>query len=247
MYIYKITNLVNNKVYIGQTIQSPERRWTEHKRDLNSNSHCNVHLQSAWNKYGQDNFVFEVIDTASSVEFLNELEGSYIKKYKSKCYNFMSGGLNGYHSEETKKKISVSLTGKKSTKNSSVKKSRTRRPFGYPTVVDSFGNEYKIDVLAHFCKTHGLKQTGMFDLVNGKKRQYKGWHLKNTDLSMSSFDLIAQKNRRLQYNNLKSPNGTIFTDIKNISQFAKDNDLQVSNLWAVLVGKNKSHRGWSST
>ena len=60
-YIYRITNTINNKCYIGQT-KDYEQRFAEHKRLLRRNKHQNPHLQSAWNKYGEKNFSFDVIE-----------------------------------------------------------------------------------------------------------------------------------------------------------------------------------------
>jgi len=65
--IYKITNIVNNKLYIGQTIRM-KARWKEHKKELNDGSHNNIHLQNSWNKYSQDNFKFEVIEECKREE-----------------------------------------------------------------------------------------------------------------------------------------------------------------------------------
>jgi len=58
--IYKIVNLVNGNIYIGQSCHVNER-FKQHFRLLTRNLHDNKHLQYAWNKYGEKNFVFEVI------------------------------------------------------------------------------------------------------------------------------------------------------------------------------------------
>lgn len=91
-YIYKIENTVNNKVYIGQT-KDPNKRRRDHFRRLKNNKHENPYLQVAWNKYGENNFTFEVIDEG---ENYNQLEKYYIKKYKSNDnnygYNILPGG-----------------------------------------------------------------------------------------------------------------------------------------------------------
>lgn len=52
--VYLILNLVNRKFYIGSTIVSFKKRFRDHKRKLTQNKHGNIHLQSAWNKYGAD-------------------------------------------------------------------------------------------------------------------------------------------------------------------------------------------------
>lgn len=58
--IYKIRNIVNDKLYVGSSCSMQERK-TKHIRDLRLNKHHSPKLQNAWNKYGENNFVFEVI------------------------------------------------------------------------------------------------------------------------------------------------------------------------------------------
>lgn len=91
-YIYKITNTINNKVYIGQTIRNPLLRKEEHFNNLKNGIHHNSHLQHSFNKYG-DVFKFEVIETCPD-DKLNEREVALIKKFKSydKGYNETKGG-----------------------------------------------------------------------------------------------------------------------------------------------------------
>ncbi len=59
--VYLITNLVNNKVYVGSTGRSFDVRWSQHKLALNHGTHHSPHLQRSWDKYGESNFVFEVV------------------------------------------------------------------------------------------------------------------------------------------------------------------------------------------
>lgn len=103
--IYCITNLNNNKRYIGQTYDL-KYRWMRYKSDLNCGSHHNKHLQSAWNKYGEENFIFEELEYCS-LEQLDEREIYWIGYYNSQNqefgYNLADGGLGcrGYkHTEE---------------------------------------------------------------------------------------------------------------------------------------------------
>lgn len=74
--IYKITNLINNKCYIGQSIDI-QRRWNKHK-----NSNLSYPLYNAFRLYGLENFLFEVLEECDRAE-LNEKELFYIKKYNS--------------------------------------------------------------------------------------------------------------------------------------------------------------------
>lgn len=244
MYIYEIKNLINNKVYIGQTIQEPKRRWIEHKRDLNKGNHSNCHLQNAWNKYGSLNWSFRIIDKVKSQRELNRLEEQYIKKNKN-GYNIREGGSNGKLSEETKNKISKSLLGKKHSSNSKKMRSKTRRPEGYPVVISPTGKEHKIEDLTNFCKKYKLHCTGMFDLVNKKAIHYKNWTLKGTTLPSDLFDLISLGQRPSGYPSIKSPSGKIYKDIINLRRFCRENNLTATNLHAVIKGKAKSHKGWT--
>ena len=57
--IYKITNNINNKFYIGSS-KNITKRFKEHKWRLKNNKHPNNKLQNSWNKYGEENFKFEV-------------------------------------------------------------------------------------------------------------------------------------------------------------------------------------------
>lgn len=64
--VYIITNLINGKIYIGSTTESFQLRWSTHKRSLKGNRHCNRHLQFAVNKYGVENFKFEILEECLS-------------------------------------------------------------------------------------------------------------------------------------------------------------------------------------
>jgi len=67
--IYQIRNIINNKRYIGSTIDF-ERRFRQHKSDLKLNKHDTIKLQNAWNKYGEQSFIFEIIVESEDEELL---------------------------------------------------------------------------------------------------------------------------------------------------------------------------------
>ena len=107
-FIYSIKNKINNKIYIGQT-RCGRERWSNHKYELNNNCHSNKHLQNAWNKYGEDNFEFSILEYCI-IDNLNDSEIRWIEYYDStnpdKGYNLESGGrVNKKISEETKQKL----------------------------------------------------------------------------------------------------------------------------------------------
>ena len=91
MIIYKITNKQNNKVYIGQTINSLEARWKRHQTDALNNI-IDTHFARAIKYYGADNFEVEIIDTASSQEELTQKEYYWIDYYQA--------SINGYNEND---------------------------------------------------------------------------------------------------------------------------------------------------
>ena len=88
MWIYKITNIQNNKVYIGQSIRPINQRFQRHINDALNNI-LDTHFARAIKKYGKENFVIEEIDTANTQEELNKKEQYWIKYYDSV--------INGYN------------------------------------------------------------------------------------------------------------------------------------------------------
>ena len=106
-YIYKIRNRIDNKIYVGQTIQDVEARWKDH---LKKGSNCR-YLKSAINKYGMDNFEFKLVCITFDNQ-LDDMEIKYIEQYNSLVpngYNLRLGGNSGRHNSETKQKISETL------------------------------------------------------------------------------------------------------------------------------------------
>jgi group I intron endonuclease len=86
--IYKIINVVNNKFYVGSAVDL-KRRKTRHFSELRTGKHNNRHLQSAWAKYGEQAFVFVVVEELSEATDLLAAENVWLKEHvgKAYCYN----------------------------------------------------------------------------------------------------------------------------------------------------------------
>ena len=114
MVIYKITNNVNGKAYVGQTTIDVEKRWKEHCKKSKQNVSA---ISNAIQKYGKGNFTFEVIiNNIVTIKELNNLEEFYIKELDTISplgYNLTSGGLNYIFSDSTKEKMRNVNLGKK--------------------------------------------------------------------------------------------------------------------------------------
>lgn len=97
MLIYKITNQINGKIYIGKTEQTLEQRWARHLQDVGV---VNRPLYNAIAKYGKENFALCVLEHCTSEQELCEKEIDWISKLHSTVlygnYNISEGGGGGY-------------------------------------------------------------------------------------------------------------------------------------------------------
>ena len=116
--IYFIVNLVNSKLYVGSAVDF-EKRWKNHRIELRLNRHCNIYLQAAWNKHGESNFAFYVIEHVDRSQLV-EREQYWIDRSqccdREKGYNLAptAGSLIGFKpTQETLEKLSKIRKGKK--------------------------------------------------------------------------------------------------------------------------------------
>lgn len=194
--IYTIKNLVNNKLYIGSSSRL-NRRYSEHKIDLNKNKHCNIFLQRAWDKYGQHNFVFEIVEYCDKNQLLEREEYwiNYFSSYKKEngyniCIKPKSGRLGIKSRQETIEKIRQSLIGKstwnkgrKMTKAWLLEKEKTLKGIPRPnsgckkqyTFISPIGEVVTFIGLRKFCRENNLRHTSLWQVSLGKQKEYKGW------------------------------------------------------------------------
>lgn len=115
--IYRIRNLKNGKCYIGSASYLTQRKY-RHFSSLEKNCHDNEHLQSAYNKYGKENFIFEILVYCDK-ESLLILEGLFIKSYRSyqREYGYNkreipNSNIGMKMSKESRERKSLSLKGR---------------------------------------------------------------------------------------------------------------------------------------
>jgi len=112
MLIYKITNTINGKIYIGQTSKSVEQRWREHCLDASRKGPARSAIHAAIRKYGPDKFSIQEVTSCATQEELNLAEVHYIKELQANWayfgYNLAEGGYRPGHSEATRKRMSAS-------------------------------------------------------------------------------------------------------------------------------------------
>jgi len=88
--VYTITNTVNGKMYVGSAQRYFSSRWSDHRRKLRSNTHYNDHLQRSWNKYGEESFRFEILETYPP-EYCLQMEYYWV--------NLLDTVSNGYNAD----------------------------------------------------------------------------------------------------------------------------------------------------
>lgn len=149
--IYRFVNFKNGKIYVGSAINLYRRR-IDHIKELRAGKHRNSYLQRAWNKYGEENFCFEILELCEKEKLL-ELEQKWIDKLncvKPNGYNLnpiagsnlgrifdddfklkASARQNGIkHSEETRKRMSEAHSNKKRDPSIGLKISEAKKGKG---------------------------------------------------------------------------------------------------------------------
>ena len=170
MYIYKITNLINNKIYVGQTIRTIEARFKRHCYSQSSNS-IRTAMNLAIRKYGKDNFKIELLDTATTRDELNIKENYWILKLNSLSpngYNLNTGGDSKIMSEETKKKISIANKGRTLTEEhkEKIRIANTGYKVSDTTKKKLSDINKKLKIPKHVRKMASLKNSKLYILQN---------------------------------------------------------------------------------
>lgn len=232
--IYKIENLINKKVYVGQTC-NVARRFSNHKIKLDRGVHSNPHLQAAWNKYGSESFVFKVIEVFNpELNFdINAMEKYWIKKLKSTVpefgYNKLSGGDGGGSpNQETREKLRVANTGRKQSLETRKKRSKSM-----------IGKQNRLG------KKHSEKTKKLMSIAKSKKM---GWEPHPNSLKAGLKNLkpadtrVVQKSIEVNSKKIRDDLGNIFSSITKAALFYKTHK---SNITAVCKGIRKTANGRS--
>ena len=181
--IYCIKNILDNKVYVGKATNL-KGRINAHKHLLRKDKHVNIYLQRAWNKYGEANFEFSILQECE-IDILPEMEAIWVKtknaNHPDHGYNLMVvGRQNHHHSVETKLKMSKAKLGYKMSsqhlENNNLSKYKCIIQYDLEGnfINEWLGASYVRDKL-------GYNQGNITAVCNGKRKSAHGyiWKYKN--------------------------------------------------------------------
>lgn len=217
MYIYKITNLRNNKIYIGQTTKTVKQRWKRHKYDSLKNR-IDTHFSRAIRKYGPNNFLVEQIDTAKNKEELTLKEQYWVKFFDSIKYGyneaiptFKSGG-NTYKNKTAKEleiikdKIRKSKTGGKNPNARKVKcknlQTNEEKHFNSMAEMQKYFKEKNHQFISRRClgKIKSLYRGEWIIGYENKPYNQDFTQFKNINKSQKIFVTVLQNNFQKEFN-----------------------------------------------
>jgi group I intron endonuclease len=144
--IYKIRNIINNDYYIGSA-KNIKRRWDRHRCGLRNNKHENIILQRAWNKYGEENFVFEIIENCE-INMLLELEQKYLNL--KPVYNIGITASGGDNISNNPNKNNIIIKMKKSLSNTIQNMNEIERKLTYSRPMEKNPN-WKGGISVKYC------------------------------------------------------------------------------------------------
>lgn len=196
--IYKIVNKVNGKYYVGSSndICSKYGRWYEHRNNLIKNKHSNNHLQMAWNKYGESNFEFVIVELCDVTQLLM-IEQKYLdvaKTNQRNVYNvsFLSSGGKIYDIHPMLGKKQTSESNSKNSISNKIAQSgekNSRYDHTIYTFYNQITNSKYEGTMYSFYKKYNISKDRVYALVNRKKgnRSVKGWAIdKNQKIGILS-------------------------------------------------------------
>lgn len=247
--VYLIKNTLTDTAYVGSSVNI-KTRWTVHKSSLRGGYHANVHLQRAWNKYGEQAFQFVVLELCS-VETLREIEQKWLDFHRkeSKVYNMaintsdpMTGRVS---SEETRQKISRALTGLKRTERECrIIGERSARD--YPAFVHVSGDTIPAGRnLSKLCRNKGFSLLAMKQVVRGVNKSHDGWMLKSRAIHQPDGTWTIDKGSRADfYPAFIHSTGEIIPAGKNLAQLCHKRGLSRPHMYSVKNGQRPTCQGW---
>jgi group I intron endonuclease len=221
--VYSIECSVDNKIYIGSSVNI-DQRWSNHKKDLKKGTHHSYLLQIAWDKFGGDNFIFSVLE---ETEDMYTREQFYMDKYKSHDKNF------GYNICPIAGMVDVVQA-------------------KYYIVTRPNGEEIEVYNMHEFCRNENINlrpecmtrvATGWMNQHRKYKCRYKGVSVKEWEKTRIRQNKSGPKTSWKGQWEIKFPDGKIEI-INTLTSFCKNNNLSEHCMHKVADGKCYYHKGF---
>ena len=236
--IYKATNKINGKSYIGQTIETLNERKAKHiscaclKKD-------NIYFHNTIKKHGKENFIWEVLTECNSLKELNKTEIEMIEKYNTfeSGYNLTKGGegqIGFKHSEGAKKKMSKSSKGFKHSEESKRKMSEAQKGEKHHFYGKRFSEEYKRKLSeSHMGKKHSEESKRKMGKARKGENNSNYGKYGNKSPNAKKYVVITPKGEKI-----------FVCGIVDFCRNHKKEKLYYSGLIRVANGEYKQHKGY---
>lgn len=252
-FIYKITNKITGKCYIGETNRDdPEKRWKQHINTINKNKGCPA-LKDAVKKHGIENFKFEIIIICFDEDRFR-YEKEYIQKYNSivpNGYNILPGGLGGAgfkgkkHTEESIKKMVEG--GKKFRENNpnhfETYREKLKESMKKVNISSAIRNSEKWQKAKQEGRLGGRahKDGKLSDETKDKIKQSVNKYYENNSIEKHREAMAKSKGRRVvQY----TKDNTFVKEYVSMSDAGRTSGVKASNIQHVLAGRAKTAGGY---
>jgi group I intron endonuclease len=267
--VYQIRNLVNDKFYIGSTHKPLQRRIHEHLTKLRANYHNNKHLQSAWNKYGEENFIFETVEDITlpedysndrKYELITSKEMHYITTMNPE-YNIAreirAGKLGRSPSKEEREHLRKLFTGRKVSDEArkKIREARAKQVITEETKrkigEKSKGNKYCLGHKQSEEQKQKARESALKNIKNGvgfhsiESQEKRTKTLKivfNTPEMKEKLKATARNRNRKLFVCIKD--GVIINQFSTKIEAAEALGIKSLGISAVLTGEQKTHRGY---
>jgi group I intron endonuclease len=254
--IYQIRCKVSNTIYVGGT-KNIKKRFKEHMSALRNKTHHNTHLQRSYMKYGKNAFEYCVLEECCATDVFNieqhHLDHIFYNNIPRYNTDKTAKGDMSYATKQTRKKLSIcnkhkivsteqrekiskTLTGRKRSAAACKKQRKSiiqtiSEPF---ILVDCNGIHHNGLCIKDFADEHhtkcGSHTSGLYAVLSGKRRYYKGWHLPTTKFPVI-FNQFLNKREIVWH----------------INNFCRQYKLDPTGVIHLLKGRWKQYKGWVLT
>lgn len=231
--IYKITNDVNNKIYVGQTWKTAKERFDRHCAEARWRKTKDMPIVLAIKKYGKDRFKITIVEECNGCTQLqlDNREVFWAKElnaFSPNGYNLKAGQSRGILSEETKKKIGESNKGKKRS----------------PETVEKL----RVSHLGYVVTDEAKKKLSNFN--KGKKLSDN--HKNKIAISNTGKIRTEEAKEKMRAKKLRffycitAPNGEVF-NVNNLMEFCRQNNLNAGHMSSVANSTKLHYKNWRVT